>query len=81
MENYHDLMGLIHLEQGDYDKAVEHYRQANLTIMYTKYHLAKALDGAGNKTEAQKLFNEVGAWNFNSVGYALVRKDAIQRGS
>ena len=81
MENYHDLMGLISLKEGNYNKAVEHYRQANLTLMYTKYHLALALDGAGKKGEAQSLFKEVGEWNFNSVGYALVRKDALQRGA
>ena len=64
------------LEQGDYEKAVEHYRQANLTVIYTKYHLAAALEGAGKKTEAREVYKEVAEWNFNSVGYALVRKDA-----
>jgi hypothetical protein len=47
--------------------------------MYSKYHLALALDGAQQKDEARKLFKEVGEWNFNNVGYALVRKDALAR--
>jgi len=79
MENYHDLMGLISLLQKNYEQAVEHYQRANLTTMYTKYHLALAYDGAGRKNEAKKMFSEVANWNFNSVGFALVRKDALHR--
>ena len=81
MENYSDLMGLIELRQGNFEEAVEYYRGANLNTMYTKYHLALALEGAGETQEAKDLFKEVADWNFNSVGYALVRKDALARGS
>ena len=81
MENYSDLMGLIELTQGNFEEAVEYYRGANLNTMYTKYHLALALEGAGETQEAKDLFKEVADWNFNSVGYALVRKDALARGS
>jgi tetratricopeptide (TPR) repeat protein len=79
MENYHDLMGLIALQQRKYSAAAEQYRKADLTNMYTKYHLALALDGAGKKQEAQAIFREVGSWNFNSAGFALVRQDALAR--
>lgn len=79
LEAHHDLMGLVHLLQGNHGKAVEHYRKANLNVMYTKYHLALALDGAGKSDEAKAIFKEVADWNFNSVGYALVRKDCRKR--
>jgi tetratricopeptide (TPR) repeat protein len=79
LETYHDLMGLIFFLQRKYAQAVAEYRQADLTNMYSKYHLALALDGAQQKDEARKLFKEVGEWNFNNVGYALVRKDALAR--
>jgi tetratricopeptide (TPR) repeat protein len=79
MENFHDLMGLINLSQKKYSEAVAEYRKADLTNMYTKYHLALALDGAGQKDEARKIFKEVGSWNFNTAGFALVRKDAMAR--
>ncbi|MGH8313537.1 MAG: tetratricopeptide repeat protein [Steroidobacterales bacterium] len=79
MENYHDLMGLIYFLQRKYAKAVEEYRLADLTNMYNKYHLALALDGARQKEEARKIFKEVAEWNFNTVGYALVRQDALAR--
>jgi tetratricopeptide (TPR) repeat protein len=79
MENYHDLMGLIYFLQRKYARAVDEYRQADLTNMYNKYHLALALDGAKQKEEARRIFREVAEWNFNTVGYALVRKDALAR--
>jgi len=79
MENYRDLMGLIALQQREYKQAVEQYRQADLTNMYVKYHLALALEGDGQSAEARRLFAEVGSWNFNSAGFALVRKDALAR--
>jgi tetratricopeptide (TPR) repeat protein len=79
-EAHHALLGLIALEQGDYEKAVSEFRQSNLQVEYNKYHLALALDGSGETDEAAALFKEVGQYNFNSVGFALVRKDALARG-
>ncbi len=78
-EGYFGLLGLVELLQGNYDQAVEHYRKANLTVMYVKYHLALAVEGAGQVYEAKKLFKEVAEWNFNSVGFALVGKDALAK--
>jgi tetratricopeptide (TPR) repeat protein len=79
LEAYHSLLGLIELRKGNHQAAIEHYRQANLTDEYTRYHLALALEGAGQSEEAKKIFAEVGAFNFNSVGFALVRADAMKR--
>jgi tetratricopeptide (TPR) repeat protein len=79
LENYHEVLGLVQLLQKNYAKAAAEYRQANLTVMYTKYHLALALDGAGQRAEAHALFKEVGEWNFNTVDFALVRRDALSR--
>lgn len=79
LEPYHDLMGLIALRQGEFAKAVKHYEQANPGFMYSRYHLALALEGAGEAERAQALFREVGEWNFNSVGFALVRREALSR--
>ncbi|MEE8278310.1 MAG: tetratricopeptide repeat protein, partial [Thermoanaerobaculia bacterium] len=76
---YYRVIGLVHLLQGDYAKAVEHYRQANLNTMYIKFHLAQALEGLGETEEARRLFKEVSEWNFNSVGFALVHEEAAAR--
>lgn len=79
MENHHDLVGLINLLQGRHSQAVEHYRKADLTNQYVQYHYALALDAANQKAEARRIFKGVGEWNFNSVAFALTRKDALAR--
>ncbi|MGI9232270.1 MAG: tetratricopeptide repeat protein [Woeseiaceae bacterium] len=82
MERYHELLGLTALKQGDYDLAIEHYRQANLSTsagggdVKNTFMLAKALHGAGNSEEADELMNTVASWNFNSAWFAMLRKDA-----
>jgi tetratricopeptide (TPR) repeat protein len=78
-ETYHSLLGLIELRKKDFAQAIPHYRQADLTDIYQKYHLALALEGAGQSAEARKLFQDVASWNFNSVGFALTRRDAARR--
>jgi tetratricopeptide (TPR) repeat protein len=80
LETYHALLGLIELRKGNHQAAAEHYRQSDLTTdVYNKYHLALALEGAGQASEARRLFQEVGAYNFNSIGFALARADARKR--
>lgn len=79
MEPAHYLMGLVALKQGNPQEAVPHLRQADLGNIYVKYQLAIALEQAGETEEARRVFQEVANFNFNSVGFALVRKDAVQR--
>ncbi len=80
MEAYHWVTGLARLRQGDYAAAVEHLRQADhANTMYIRYQLAVAEEGAGNAAEAAKLFQEVADFNFNTVGFALVGRDAATR--
>lgn len=80
MEPYHNLMGLIALKEGNYAEAVAQYEQADhRNTMYIRYHLGLALAGAGEEERAKEVFTEAGLWNFNSVGFALMRKDALRR--
>lgn len=79
LEGYYGLLGLTALLQKDYKAAVENYRKSDLTVIYNKYHLAESLENAGQKEEARRLYKDIAGWNFNSVDYALVRKDAIKR--
>jgi tetratricopeptide (TPR) repeat protein len=82
MERYHELLGLAALEQEDYDLAIEHYRQANLSTspgggdVKNIFMLAMALQGAGQSEEADELLHDVANWNFNSAWFAMLRKDA-----
>jgi tetratricopeptide (TPR) repeat protein len=80
MEPYHLVMGLSNLQQADYAQAAEHLRQADhANNMYIRYQLAMAEEGAGNSDEAKRLFKEVSEFNFNSVGFALVGRDAAEK--
>jgi tetratricopeptide (TPR) repeat protein len=79
LEGYYRMLGLMELLQKNYAKAIEYYKKADLTNIYVEYQYALALDGAGDHAAAQKLFREVGTWNFNTVGFALVRKDALSK--
>ena len=82
LEPYHELHGLISLLQQDYEAAVGHYKQANLSTstgggdVKNIYNLARALQGAGMTDEASELLDEVANWNFNSVWFAMLRKEA-----
>ncbi|MFQ5349560.1 MAG: tetratricopeptide repeat protein [Thermoanaerobaculia bacterium] len=80
MEGVHYVLGMSALKAGDNAAAVEHLRQANhANNMLIRYQLAVAEEGTGNTAEAQKLFAEVGSFNFNSVGFALIGRDARDR--
>lgn len=78
-QGYHQVLGEIALKQGNFDEAVTHLEQANQANIYVKYLLASAQEGAGNAEEAKRLFTEVANFNFNSVGFALVRRDAMAK--
>ncbi len=79
LEPMHQLEGFIALYQGNYHDAAAHLRQGNPFDPYIKYQLAVATEGAGDAAAAKKLFREVADYNFNAVGFALVRKDALAK--
>ena len=80
LEPYHWVMGTAALYQGDFATARDHLSQADHTNnIYIRYQLALAEEGVGNTEEARRLFREVADFNFNSVGFALVRRDAAER--
>ena len=80
LEPHHYVLGMAYLKQGDYPKAAMHLRQADYeNIMFIRYHLALAEEGAGNGEQAATLFSDVANYNFNSVGFALLREEAMAR--
>jgi tetratricopeptide (TPR) repeat protein len=78
-EPAHDLMGQIELLQGNYEAALAHFEQGNLDDTYMTYMRAVAHEGAGNAERARELYERVARNNFNSVGFALVRADAMAK--
>ncbi len=79
LEPMHQLEGFIALYQSKYPDAAAHFRQGNLLDPYIKYQLAVATEGGGDAAQAKKLFREIADYNFNALGFALVRKDAQQK--
>jgi Flp pilus assembly protein TadD len=78
-ERQHQLLGLAALMEGDGTAAVEHLSQADLSDIGVRFHLAMALEAAGEVDDARALFDDVARHNFNSVEYALVRATAIEK--
>jgi tetratricopeptide (TPR) repeat protein len=80
LEPYHYVMGMAYLKQDNFEQAAEHLRQADYeNNMYIRYHLALAEEGVGNAEEAKAFFADVAGYNFNSVGFALLREEAVER--
>jgi tetratricopeptide (TPR) repeat protein len=75
----HQLMGLIALDEKDYDKAVSELRQANQQNPYDLYRLCQAYQGKGDTNQAKEFCQK--AANFNSlpaINYAFVRTRAAK---
>lgn len=79
MEPVHEVQGLIELRRKSYPKAVAELRLADQTQLHNKYLLAQALEGAGRKDEALKLYKEVSVNNFNTIDFALLRAEALRK--
>ncbi len=79
LEPVHQLKGLIALYQRHYREAVGQLKRGNPYDPYIKYQLALAEQGLGHTARAKQLFREVANYNFNDVGFALVRKEALQK--
>jgi tetratricopeptide (TPR) repeat protein len=79
MEPVHELQGVIALERENWAEAILHLEQGNLANVYNKYLLALAHEGAGNTEQARTLLTEVAESNFNFVGFALVRAEAMEK--
>jgi hypothetical protein len=80
MEAFHQLMGFVAAYQGKPADAAAHFAQGNLQDPYIEYQYATALDASGQSAKAKPMFEALSVYNFNSLGYALIRKQAQQKG-
>jgi hypothetical protein len=81
MEPVHQLKGFVAAYQGNAKDAAAHFAEGNLQDPYIKYNYAAALDASGQSAQAKPMFRDLAVYNFNSLGYALIRKDAQQKAS
>ncbi|MGH7521136.1 MAG: hypothetical protein ACREMI_07640 [Gemmatimonadales bacterium] len=78
LEPVHQLKGFVAMYQGHAAEAAAHLAQGNLQDPYIKFQYAIAVDGSGQADKAKPMFRELAVYNFNSLGYALIRKEAQQ---
>jgi len=80
LERKHEILGMDAFCQEDYASAIEHFSAGDhLNNMYTKYYLARTHEAAGNAEEAARLYDELAVWNFNGPGYAMFRKEILEK--
>jgi len=79
MEPVHEVLGLIELRKKSYKKAIAELKLADQTQLHNKYLLAQALEGAGQKDDAMKIYKEVSVNNFNTIDFALLRAEALKK--
>ncbi len=80
LEPAYYVLGMAALKAGNNTTAVEHLSLADhANNMYIRYQLALAEEASGDAESAARHFDEVANFNFNSVGFALVGRDAKQK--
>lgn len=72
---YHYVLSYISYKQGKFDDAIAHMEQSDPSAPYAKYRLAMACEKAGQTERANKIYGELVDYNFNNIGYALIRKE------
>ena len=75
MRPYDEIHAFVNFKQGNYDEALQYMAKIDQDDIYNKYWMAMANHKAGNKDTAMALFQEIADYNFNDVGYALVRNE------
>ncbi len=71
---YHELVGMIALEEKKYDVAVQELQQANQLNPYNLYRLALAHRSQGNKEKAKEVLGQIATQNpLNNLNLGLVR--------
>jgi tetratricopeptide (TPR) repeat protein len=77
----HQLVGLIALEEKDYDRAVSELQQANQQNPYDLYRLCQAYQGKGDKEKAKDYCWRAASFNsLPQLNLAFIRKKARKIG-
>jgi tetratricopeptide (TPR) repeat protein len=76
----HQILGMIALEEKQFDKALEELPQANLQNPYNLYRMALAYEGKGSREQAMEMYKKAANHNtLNSMNYAFIRNQAKQK--
>lgn len=69
----------LEIKKGNYDKALEFFAKSDTKSPLNMYYMAVTYDKKGEKDKASELFENLKNWNQNSLGFALVRKQAMEK--
>jgi tetratricopeptide (TPR) repeat protein len=75
LDGYEFLSGCIAMHQKDFQNAISHFEKTNKLDVYEQYCLAKTYEANGQKDKADALFKYLSNYNFNNIGYALIRSE------
>ncbi len=78
MRLHHELLGMIALEQGDAEKALEHLAQANQQNPRILFLLAAAYDLGGDPERSREMCERAAKFNGLNLEYAYVRRPAME---
>lgn len=73
MKNFRGLEGVVAYWNKDFNNAIKHLRDTNPLNQYFKYYLGLCYLKIGEENEADEIFNEIVAFNRNSLPYSIVR--------
>lgn len=72
---YHRIHALVNYKQENFEKALAHAEKLNPDFIYDRYWMATTNKMAGNTDIAMEMYKEISDFNFNTIGYALVRNE------
>ena len=77
--DYEFALGFMCMKQKNYAEAISHFEKNRQDNIYNAYWLAMANEAAGNKDKATAILNSITNYNFNYVGYALIRNEVKKK--
>ena len=75
MERYHRVHAIVNYQQENYEQAMEHLSKLDPDNTYDQYWVAKTHQMLGNTDQAMDVYKSIADFNFNGVGYALIRNE------
>ncbi|MBO9684227.1 MAG: tetratricopeptide repeat protein [Flavisolibacter sp.] len=79
LDGYDFILGYVAMQQKDFAKAINHFEKTNKLDVYNQYWLAKAYEAAGKNDKANAIYKYLSNYNFNNLGFALVRNEVKKR--
>ena len=75
LDGYNFLLGCMAMKQKDFKTAVSYLEKTSKFDVYEQYCLAKAYEANGQKDKAAAINKYISDYNFNNIGYALIRSE------